>query len=187
MLKLYNIPGRLVAELWYLWPKKGEIWASGRRREHPFVHFLYSTVIYLVAGLILTGSLSNWRSNDRSQDEATTDVTTGSLPEAEIYTPLSDDSAPTPLDDIQSDADIVQASPVDPLPMAAQPSPSASSEIKSAMRDAFESGNTVRWESDDSKGYAVPSAIEAQTRCRTVYYSVDDRPGWTSSPETICP
>ncbi|WP_321326788.1 hypothetical protein [uncultured Parasphingorhabdus sp.] len=51
MLKIYNIPGKLLAELWYLWPKKGEVWASGRRRDHSFVHFLYSTIFYVVAAI----------------------------------------------------------------------------------------------------------------------------------------
>lgn len=52
MLKLYSLPGRILAELWFLWPKKGQIRASGRRRDHPFVHFFYSTAFYLVAAWI---------------------------------------------------------------------------------------------------------------------------------------
>ena len=53
MLSIYNLPGRIVANLWYLWPKKGQVWASARRKDNPFVHFVYSTVVYLLLLYIL--------------------------------------------------------------------------------------------------------------------------------------
>jgi len=43
----------MIAKLWYLWPKKGEVWASARRREHWFVHFVYSTVFYLITAIAI--------------------------------------------------------------------------------------------------------------------------------------
>jgi hypothetical protein len=48
MLSLYNLPGKILANLWYLWPKKGQVWASARRKDNRFVHFVYSTVVYAV-------------------------------------------------------------------------------------------------------------------------------------------
>lgn len=63
LLKIYNFPGKLIAELWYLWPKKGQIWASGRRRGHGFVHFMYSSIVYLVAAFVVTGSAGEKRSD----------------------------------------------------------------------------------------------------------------------------
>lgn len=54
LFAVYSLPGKILAHLWYLWPKKGEVWASARRRDHGFVHFLYSTVFYAVIAFILT-------------------------------------------------------------------------------------------------------------------------------------
>ncbi|MEO5706686.1 MAG: hypothetical protein ABIT10_12290 [Alteraurantiacibacter sp.] len=58
LLKIYSFPGKLISELWYLWPKKGQIWASGRRRDHGFVHFMYSTVLYLITYFVIAGASS---------------------------------------------------------------------------------------------------------------------------------
>ena len=58
MWKLFCLPGRLIAELWYLWPKKSQTWASARRREHSFVHFFYSIVIYVIVAFFALGALS---------------------------------------------------------------------------------------------------------------------------------
>lgn len=46
----YALPGKGLAHLWYLWPKKGQVWASARRVKSPFVHAFYSTIIYFIAG-----------------------------------------------------------------------------------------------------------------------------------------
>lgn len=54
-LRIYNLPGRAIAELRYLWPKKGQTLATGRRREHGFVHFVYSTIFYAIAGFLFSG------------------------------------------------------------------------------------------------------------------------------------
>ena len=62
LLKIYNFPGKLIAELWYLWPKKGQISASGRRRGHGSVHFMYSSIVYLIAVFVATSSAGEKRS-----------------------------------------------------------------------------------------------------------------------------
>jgi hypothetical protein len=48
MISLYCIPGRLMANLGYLFPGKGELWASRRRKDNRFVHFIYSSAFYAV-------------------------------------------------------------------------------------------------------------------------------------------
>src|SRR3546814_15177017 len=57
ILTIYSFPGKLLAELWFLWSKKGQLWGSARRRHHPFVHFFYATVMYSIAALIITAAL----------------------------------------------------------------------------------------------------------------------------------
>lgn len=67
------------------------------------------------------------------------------------------------------------------------PSAGAASKIDRAMQQAFETGEPVRWEDGDLKGYAVPSSAEGSSGCRSVYYSIDNREGWQSDAKTICP
>lgn len=62
-----------------------------------------------------------------------------------------------------------------------------SSKVDQAMQQAFEAGEPVRWEDGDLKGYAVPSAVEESSGCRSVYYSIDGREDWQSATKTICP
>lgn len=58
-IRIYSLPGKIIAEIWYLWPKKGQIWASGRRRDHGFVHFMYSTIFYFVALFTILAGITN--------------------------------------------------------------------------------------------------------------------------------
>ena len=48
MWKLYCLPGRVIAELGYLFPGRGQIWASRRRRESGFAAFLFATGFWVV-------------------------------------------------------------------------------------------------------------------------------------------
>lgn len=87
---IYSLPGKILAHLWYLWPKKGEVWASARRRDHGFVHFLYSTVIYAVAAFIITsphGSSKHVSSVDSQQlVESANDMSTDGVPMQDLGT-----------------------------------------------------------------------------------------------------
>lgn len=189
-MKYYNIPGKLLAEFWYLWSKDGELWASGRRRKHPFVHFFYSTVIYIILGFAAYLWLTDWRfpeSTNRTPSELS------SFPEssaADQTSPAADDELATESEQATPEAMIAQ--PADdaitpPSPPAAEVISLPPSEIKQAMAAAFEGGQPVRWEGSGTAGYAVPSEADASSGCRHVYYSDDSRPGWTSPPQKICP
>ena len=48
MIWLYCLPGRFLANLGYLFPGKGELWASRRRKDSGVVHFIYATIFYAV-------------------------------------------------------------------------------------------------------------------------------------------
>jgi len=54
-VRFFLLPGKILAELFYLWPKKGQIWASGRRRKHPFVHLFYSIIFWALILIFCIG------------------------------------------------------------------------------------------------------------------------------------
>lgn len=190
MLRYYNIPGKLLAEFWFLWSKKGQLWASARRRHHPFVHFFYSTVIYIIVLLLIIGSLTDWKSVSSDRQATSTEAATENSSEPSYFSSNAEITGEVEENDIPSD----EPATVEPKPesdVVEQATNSAKTEIptgiRSAMNAAFQSGETVRWETDGAKGYAVPSDPEPSTGCRRVHYSDDSRSGWTSQPETICP
>lgn len=191
-MKYYNMPGRLLAELWFLWSKKGELWGSARRRNHPFVHFFYSTMIYAIAAFVTYLSLTDWKIPRReTQDQSEYSAASGteySESDANSEDQLeagADEIEPEP-EQAEDDASSVVADEFK-TQRATATSSGPTSEIKSALASAFETGQPVRWEAGSAKGYAVPSEAEPSTGCRQVHYSEDDRAGWTSPPETICP
>lgn len=57
MWHYYNLPGRFIAELEFLFPRRGQLWASRRRRESAIVHFLYATLFWIVAAIILFSAI----------------------------------------------------------------------------------------------------------------------------------
>lgn len=187
-MKYYNLPGKLIAELWYLWPKKGQIWASGRRREHPLPHFLYSTVIYAVVILFTVGSFAGWSIGSRITSQAASGPMQSEAGQIEA-SPSEENAIPIEVaEEFSADPEVPLAEAAEePAQDPVQIFPGPTSEIDTAMAAAFKSGSPVRWESADAKGYAVPSEIEASTGCRSLYYSDDSKSGWTSSPQTICP
>lgn len=79
MLRIYNLPGRAIAELSYLWPKKGQVWQSGRRREHSFVHFCYSTVFYAVVYFFFVAGLSSQTPSYEPRASQTSSISTNSV------------------------------------------------------------------------------------------------------------
>lgn len=187
MMKYYNIPGKLLAEFWFLWSKKGQLWGSARRRDHPFVHFFYSTMIYIIAAFVTVASLTDWKLPKRSsQSSSAYSESEASAPdETSVSNNESSDADTQVAHEVPEEVAQEPAADEVPAPTAA---PSAQDgEIKAAMNSAFENGQPVRWETSGGKGYAVPSEAEASSGCRRVHYSDDSRPGWTSDPETICP
>lgn len=112
LLKLYCLPGKLIAELWYLWPKKGQIWASGRRREHGFVHFMYSTVFYLIALFVIAGSAGVRRAETTTGTQASSNYVDGSDGPREVSQPSSEPAySPTNLEETEAAPSEVEAPP----------------------------------------------------------------------------
>jgi hypothetical protein len=61
MLRLYCLPGKLVAELGFLFPGRGQIWGSARRRESRLAHFLYATAFYAFLFFLIAGRVDGGR------------------------------------------------------------------------------------------------------------------------------
>src|SRR3546814_10131434 len=96
ILTIYSFPGKLLAELWFLWSKKGQLWGSARRRHHPFVHFFYATVMYSIAALIITAALSEKMPRDQHQafaSEVSSETPSNSSAEIELASPIEENDA----------------------------------------------------------------------------------------------
>ena len=87
-LTLYCLPGRLIAEYKYLWPKKGQLWVSDRRRGHGFVHFLYSTGFYLAAFVMLSLVMAAREGQQRARAAETATITLPDSPAVQNGQPL---------------------------------------------------------------------------------------------------
>jgi hypothetical protein len=68
--------------------------------------------------------------------------------------------------------------PVDPL--------LRSPEVQAAIRRAMTTGTNQRWEEGGLSGYAVPSASARADGCRTVRWTVDQRPEMPLSTVNAC-
>lgn len=182
MMRFYNLPGRAIAELWYLWPKKGEVWASARRRSHPFVHFLYSTLLYL--GVMVIG-VSIFSKSDASQMGVSSASGNQSISEFEAeQVTLFDGDAYFDENAEQSVTDEL----IDDLPPKfTLPDLSDSNALSDAKRAAFVTGEASRWSDRGFEGYAVPSEAEPESGCRNVYFTLDNMDGWQSPTELLCP
>src|SRR3546814_16337350 len=99
ILTIYSFPVKLLAELWFLWSKKGQLWGSARRRHHPFVHFFYATVMYSIAALIITAALSEKMPRDQHQafaSEVSSETPSNSSAEIELASPIAENDAEEP-------------------------------------------------------------------------------------------
>jgi len=87
MIWLYCLPGRLFASLGFLWPSKGDITGTARRRDSKLVHFVYASVFWGLLALYLTGSSGREGRVTQDSDAAAT---------VEAAPAISADSAPEP-------------------------------------------------------------------------------------------
>src|SRR3546814_19179805 len=99
ILTIYSFPGKLLAELWFLWSKKGRLWGSARRRHHPFVHFFYATVMYSIAALIITAALYEKMPRDQHHafaSEVSSETPSNSSAEIELASPIEENESDEP-------------------------------------------------------------------------------------------
>lgn len=100
----------------------------------------------------------------------------GAAPVA-VATPPATPATPSPA----TPAGVPQNSS-DPLAFA----PLQSVPVKDAIHRALRSGQTQRWQDGALSGYAVPSQTTGQNGCRSVRYTVDQRPAGQFETITAC-
>jgi type IV pilus biogenesis protein CpaD/CtpE len=64
--------------------------------------------------------------------------------------------------------------------------PLQSAAVKDAIHRALSSGQTQRWQDGKLSGYAVPSQTAGANGCRSVRYTVDQRPAGQFETITAC-
>lgn len=201
MLRFYNMPGRLIAELEFLFPKRGQIWSTRRRRESLLAHFLFSTCFYAVLLVVLfvvvIASMAPRRAATSEPAPSAPTVDSGSavrpvedgrlavspVREPLAQEPLAAEKAP----DLALSSSNSQASSFDRTPVAAPATfePLTSQAVKDAIHAALSTGETQRWKDGNFSGYAVPGAPDARG-CRMVRYSVDQRAQANAPTVTAC-
>jgi len=77
MWNLYCLPGRIIAEIGYLFPGRGQLWASQRRRESGFAAFIFATGFWAIfcvfaLPLILAAVVSGTRNGAQDQRNRST-------------------------------------------------------------------------------------------------------------------
>lgn len=145
-------------------------------------------MVYSIVALFLSGAFSTFTMEEKSKVTINQDLASEHSTNDEVASPisLSDEIDYPILDETESNPRLLDE---ERSVEADVPTPEIveDSEIELAMKTAFSTGSPVRWESGNRKGYAVPSDVEPSTGCRSVYYSEDNRPSWTSQPTTMCP
>ncbi len=144
MWKLYCLPGRALAELGYLFPGKGELWTSQRRRESGCAIFIFATIFWAIFGIFafpmivaLSGSHSGTPRQASKRPPAEFPVSPSSAPDAVTGAPETrirkeipsaaaprESAAPQPEREVKPR--VVFAPPkevVQPLPAATPPAP----------------------------------------------------------------
>ena len=189
-LTFFLLPGRLITWAQYMFPAKGQVWASARRKDSVMVQALFS---FLVWGAILWLGAAALADGPR---ELPIDAAPG-----DAHAALVGDAATAELADrVEHDADdrtaeaaddlprVATAQPAAPSPVIAQAaSPDGSSdalqsltlasapELDRAAREALASGKPRRWKSAGLavEGYAVVSEEQpnASGGCRTLYFT----------------
>lgn len=106
MFWLYCLPGRLFAALGFLWPGKGDVTGTARRRDSKLVHFLYASIFWGLLAMYLSGSFSRQgKARDGGHGaqvvEASPEISTDSAPQSEAVSEMA----------AEPDADLERAGP----------------------------------------------------------------------------
>jgi len=113
MLWLYCLPGRLFAELGFLWHGKGGVTGSARRRESRLAHFIYATIFWLILAFFLSAKFADPADRRASavatehRNEKQPDLAKGaSQPEERVFDDVKKtdmESSPEVVPDIQAE------------------------------------------------------------------------------------
>lgn len=186
MLRFYCLPGKLIANLQYLFPghRRNTISATARRKDSQLAHFLLATPFWVIAFVLLLGLIGGLvavfgKEIAPSRPHEVGVIFSAASNPAQPVDPLKTEESLTAIEAlapsegkaaVQSTPEIVE--PADSRAYAvARPATSASS-IEDAVSKAFASGEPVRWSADGRHGYAVPSSA-SPNGCRNVQVAPD--------------
>lgn len=188
MWTLFCFPGRIIAEIGFLFPKRGQLWASARRRESAFTHFLFSIVFWTIAAFFLYSYLNPTKQNvprgERHVEDAAMQFSgAGGAATTQPGVPDTSSGRSSPVigaagsgDKPRQDADALNAKDSEQRDTTAttpnMADISSDPQVILAGRKAFEAGEPVRWKSSGVTGYATPS-VPSSDGCRMVRYSID--------------
>lgn len=193
MFKLYCLPGKILTHIHWLFPDRmADVAGTHRRKNSRFVHFLYSTVIYVIlaALLLFVSQIPSSRKGSKmvsaSNIEAQTDLvtTTGEAIKPALKKSKEPEPEPEPFYTEASAQPAFNDTHQTVPPIAPESSP----HLSQAIQDAIAQGAPIRWNDGNYAGYVVVSDVQAQTGCRSMYYSIDTSgKEWRSENSIICP
>lgn len=193
LLRLVLFPGYIISQISFLFPGRGDLWASARRKDSVFAHFLISIPAYWLGYnyLVNDGQRSpaalsevSLTGTSRTGEEVSSDAPSERWPnpersEAEIATverTFSDRRDIEPPDTKRGEAEgkkrtsAIESAPTADLGQTILDRP----EVTEAIANAFASGDAEKWKSGDLKGYAVPSSPNIEG-CRNVEVTLNGR------------
>lgn len=176
MFWLYCLPGRMVAHLNWLMPQKNRMNAinTARQKNSTLVHFAISSIFYLLAvnWLVDDKLLNLFEGRPSGPVMATPSPPPSSGYEASHDAPIrASTAAGVQRMEISDEGAVLGANPA----------------VARALDQAFRTGRPARWKTSGRSGYALASEQQEGTGCRSMVYTVDDQPGWQSSPHLACP
>lgn len=197
MLKLYCLPGKLFASLGYLFPGKGQLWASARRRESRLAHFIFATPFWALVAFMALGAMGLRNGITMDSRPSLRPSEAGSKPIEQVAEFDADAEAttnvkPDKIEAVEPETRDKSADNIDPSQESASndtseiDDPGRRAAVREAVQKAFSSGETQRWEDGGLKGYAVASSPSTDG-CRNISYSVDSLPDAQFPPVKVCP
>ena len=177
LLGMYCLPGKVIAQLKYLWPSPGQVQASGRRKDSRLVHFVYATVFWgAIAWVLLSPATPNRRSavdtaSSGTRNDRSSSAMVSTPPRAIAPDPVGRNGEASDGEPVLSAADVDVPSDarggVEVLEVAA---------VQTAIDAAAISGSTERWSDRGSSGHVVPSETVV-AGCRKVLVFTDGEQG----------
>jgi hypothetical protein len=194
---IFLAPGRVITWWAYMFPQRGQLWASARRKDNALIHVMFSAAFWAALTFFLwTAVVGAVGGGSRKQQVAESGSSESVVP------------TPAPIDVRATSATLTQETATSPTTEGQEaegtdsgrdealrrPTPSVSDgllddpSLLRAIRSTLETGEAAQWRSETRgvQGYAVASApqVTDQVTCRNVIYTVRSRSSETRSNES---
>jgi predicted Zn-dependent protease len=182
------LPGRVISWAGFMFPRRGDLWASARRKDSIMVHALFSALFWAGLAFVVAGLISNSSGAAAPAPVKAAAIDTAGLVPAPGKATLGSSEPTGPADHGALTPGAMEPSAAGPLAeanmasdtQAVSLSPEALtiasiSELDRAVRLALSTGRPQRWKSERAaaSGYAVASEEQGagETACRNVYFT----------------